>query len=227
MNAANFCFLLASAAVLACDHDDAGASPVAGEAPVVGDCADHGEATGFATCVDDFAPAAPASFGHDALPGIVLGPPMPPAAGGSMDVASLGCGGSITLGIAGGVDDRPGPDLIVFENAFAAGAITFVEPAIVLVSDDGEAWFEFPCDATADAATGCAGVTPTRAGTPEQLRDPEVSGGDAFDLQALGLDHIRWIRLHDRTREHYGDDMWCGGKGGGFDLDAIAEVREP
>ncbi len=212
----------------ACDPDvDGGPAPIEGESPAHGDCLDGAAVTGFATCVDAFAPESPASFGHDAMPGIVLGPPRPAASGGSTDVASLGCGGSITLGVAGGIDDRPGIDFLVFENPFVAGDITFVEPATVLVSDDGEQWFEFPCDAAAPEPEGCAGVTPTSNAPRDGLRDATRAGGDGFDLEALGLTHVEWIRLRDRTREHYGDDMWCGGGGGGFDLDAIAEVASP
>lgn len=213
----------------ACDADlpDDGPAPIEGESPATGDCLHDAEITGFATCVDAFDPRSPASFGHDAMPGIVLGPPRPGSAGGSTDVASLGCGGSITLGVAGGIDDRPGADFLVFENPFVAGEITFVEPAVVLVSEDGLRWFEFPCDATAPDPEGCAGVTPTANVSGDELRDAARAGGDGFDLEALGLARIEWVRLRDRTRDHYGDEMWCGGAGGGFDLDAIAEVVEP
>jgi len=214
------------AVVLGCSDPRERPDPVPGEAPVSGMC-DDGEDDGFATCVGSFDPRAPASFGHDEMPGIVLGPPMPPASGGGMDVASLGCDGRITLGFAGGVRNGPGDDLIVFENAFATTDGTFAEPGRVLVSEDGIDWYAFECDAQAHDADGCAGVSPSTAVDAALARDPMVAGGDAFDLDALALDRVVWVRIVDRTRAHYGNDMWCGGAGSGFDLDGVARVHDP
>ena len=201
------------------------------EPPVVGTCPlDTGRADAFADCVDDFAPAAPASFGHAALPDVVLGPPVPgPSGSGSTDVASLGCGGAITLAFdPPGIVDGDGVDLIVFENAFAYGDGSFSEPARVLVSADGSAWFEFVCAPSGDgedAPTGCAGVEPVDAIDAQSALDPDRAGGDAFDLADVGLTSARFVRIVDVTREHYGDDTWCVGAGGGFDLDAIAALE--
>lgn len=212
-------------AVVACSQPRERPDPVPGEPAVTGACADA--EPGFATCVASFDPSASVSFGHDEMPDIVLGPPQPPESGaGTLDVASLGCGGRITLGFANGVPDGPGADLIVFENAFyTPGLMTFAEPAEVLVSDDGELWYAFGCDVA--SADGCAGVTPTEPVDAAAARDPDRSGGDAFDLEELALDRIAWVRIIDRTREHYDDDMWCGGMAGGFDLDAVARVHDP
>lgn len=181
----------------------------------------------FVDCVDSFIPGPSAAFGHDLLPQTVQGPPVPGATAnaGSLDVAALGCGGVITLMFDGeGLQDREGPDLLVFENAFATGDTTFAEPARVLVSDDGETWYAFPCTPSGDGEwppEGCAGVTPTTASTDEDF-NPMTAGGDAFDLAAVGLASARWLRLIDVTDTHYGDPMWCGGTAGGFDLDAAA-----
>lgn len=183
------------------------------------------ESDAFADCLDEIDPAQGVTFGHDALPDIVLGPPM--GAGetsGSMHVASLGCGGSITLAFDGPpVVDGPGPELVVFENAFVAGEQHFVEPGEVLVSEDGTDWFAFACDA--ESGEGCAGMGPVLAADAETAVDPSRAGGDAFDLADAGIEAIRWIRIIDRTREHYGDETWCAGATGGFDLDAIARVE--
>ncbi len=220
--------------VLACGSDDEGLpeggdATVADDAPAIdGTCAsDVGHGDAFADCVDAIVPGPDAVFGHDLLPDIVLGPPVPGAgASGSMDVAALGCGGTITLAFdPPGIVDGDGDDLVVFENAFATGDETFAEPAQVLVSDDGTSWRAFGCSPTGDGSwppVGCAGVTPTAK--DGDVLDPERSGGDAFDLADVGLRHARWVRLVDRTEEHYGDDMWCGGLAGGFDLDAIVAV---
>lgn len=205
------------------DADEPRPDPVPGEPPQTGGC--DGEDDGFATCVGAFDPREPATFGHDEMPDIVLGPPMPPAAGGSTDVASLGCEGRITVGFAGGVPNEDGDDFIVFENAFAIDGGVFAEPAQVLVSQDGVDWYAFACDV--ESTEGCAGASPTAVVDANGARDPELAGGDAFDLDDVGLDHAIWIRIVDHTREHYGDDMWCGGMAGGFDLDAVARVHDP
>lgn len=200
-----------------------------GGAPVEGACEDADAGTDgdpWGDCVDAFEPAEGVSFGHDAMPEIVLGPPL---GGGELmggtDVASLGCGGSITLGFAAPWPvDGPGPDLVVFENAFRSGELTFVEPAQVLVSADGEDWRAFPCepDGGAEPPPGCAGLRPVLAAEPGAALDPAALGGDAFDLADVGLAEARFLRIRDRTLEHYGSDTWCLGAAGGFDLDAVA-----
>jgi hypothetical protein len=182
----------------------------------------------FADEVVTFAPALPATFGADQLPDVVLGAP---AGGGehagSLDVASLGCGGSITLRFDGDpIVDRPGPDLIVFENAFVAGSVLFAEPAAVSVSDDGESFVAFPCDPVTLA--GCAGARPVLA-RPESCLDPTeptVAGGDAFDLADVGLARASWVRLDDRSADHAVAAHWCDDDSAGFDLDAIAIVGD-
>lgn len=211
-------------------HEGADATAADGEPPIAGACDDDlGHADAFADCVDAIASPPAVTFGHDALPDVVLGPPIAGAgASGSMDVASLGCGGTITLAFdPPGIVDRDGDDLIVFENAFATGDETFAEPAQVLVSDDGSEWLAFGCSPRGDGSWppwGCAGVTPTEARDADEAIDPRHAGGDAFDLGDVGLDHARFVRIVDRTREHYGDDKWCTGDAGGFDLDAVAAV---
>lgn len=203
-----------------------------GSAPIEGECEDLGApADPWADCVVEFAPADDVSFGHDALPEIVLGPPQGGGeAMGGTHVASLGCGGSITLGfLPPWPTDGPGPDLVVFENAFRAGAITFIEPAAVLVSADGEEWHAFPCAPDEGSAPpgGCAGLEPVLVagedGAPEP--DPAAVGGDVFDLADVGLAEARFVRIVDRTAEHYGSQTWCLGAAGGFDLDAVARVE--
>ena len=182
----------------------------------------------FIDCVESFTPEG-AVFGQDRLPEVVYGPPVAgPASMGSLDVLSLGCGGEITLYFdAPAIVDGPGPDFIVFENPIPVGDSTFAEPARVLVSADGLEWHAFPCDPGDDALTGCAGVALVHAGGDDMLdpTDPALAGGDAFDLAELGLTTARYIRLLDVGVTYYGGRMWCGGGGGGFDLDAIAVVH--
>jgi hypothetical protein len=140
----------------------------------------------------------------------VLGPPGDSGAlVGSVSVASLGFGGRVVLGFDGIViEDRPGPDFVVFENAFFRGTIPgaaeddyliFAEPGIVEVSSDGEQWIAFPFDAAAlaeaaggggaddidkalfERLVGLAGITPTFTGNWTEPDDPV-----AFDPAGTG-----------------------------------------
>ncbi len=165
----------------------------------------------YATSVVSFDPGEGAGFGQSKLPGVVLGPPSGNGTGaGSLDVLSLGKGGTIVLGFDPFViTDGEGADLVVFENAFwpdGDPAAVFAEPGEVSVSDDGQTWFTFPCDAAGDGAghfAGCAGVTPTekydaRAVVP---LDPALTGGDAFDLADLGVARARFVKVHDLAND--------------------------
>ena len=189
----------------------------------VGCTSDHDTGDPFADDIVDLEADA-ATFGHDRLPDIVLGPP-----GGTYDVASLGCDGTIVLEFDGsGIVDGAGPDLIVFENSFTED---FPEPGEVSVSEDGVTWSVFPCEPT--TLVGCAGVTPTLAlpGTDIDPSDPAVAGGDAFDLADLAdpLAQARFVRIRDRSNEYWaplGGLTYCdtASGSGGFDLDAVVAV---
>ena len=183
------------------------------------------------------------------LPGIVLGPPRGAGAfQGSADTFSLGLGGWIVLEFTDNVIvDGPGPDLTVFENAFLVRGTTtlppYAEPGAVSVSADGVHWATFPCAVgTPPYYPGCAGVYPVFAnaddpGAPSPLvpsttpiedlvgvpvgsfTSPPGSGGDSFDLAAVGLHAARFVRI-DASQI----DPRLGGLSG-FDLDAIAGVH--
>ncbi|MBI5495083.1 MAG: cell surface protein [Deltaproteobacteria bacterium] len=166
-----------------------------------------------------------AGFGQDLFPGVVLGPPSGGGTGrGSFDVLSLGNRGSITVRLGRDAVDGPGPDLIVFENAFllAGQGQTWAEPARVEVSQDGETWHAFPCDSTAWPFTGCAGVIPVQApGRDGGISpvDPAVSGGDLFDFSDIGVERARFVRITDEAPQDQPAQT------AGFDLDAVAVVR--
>ncbi|MCC7380201.1 MAG: hypothetical protein IT384_00115 [Deltaproteobacteria bacterium] len=179
----------------------------------------------FAAEVLDHRPGLGGGFGAARLPDIVLG--APDGGGrfqGSTDVVSLGAGGAITLGFGDWIAfDGPGPDLIVFENAFtiSGGAATFAEPASVEVALGDGAWRAYPCGVDAWPYLGCAGVGVVLAGRahPElDPTDPDLAGGDAFDLAGV-LPAIDRVRITDRSEEPNGADN------SGFDLDAIALVH--
>ncbi|MFT4570193.1 MAG: hypothetical protein ACI8TX_001420 [Hyphomicrobiaceae bacterium] len=176
-----------------------------------------------------FTPGATAGFGAADLPDIVLGPPE--GAGeneGSFHVVSLGSGGGIEVVFTNNVvEDGPGDDLVVFENAFRVsddGAV-FDELAWVEVSRDGREYFRFPFDV--ETGDGLAGRAPVLANSSNEL-DPldPLSGGDRFDLADVGLDYVRYVRIVDGgdTLADFGNLAFPGTKGG-FDLDAIGAVN--
>lgn len=161
-------------------------------------------------------------FGRDHFPDWVLGGPRGggSGSGATTHVISLGDGGSMILSFgARGFKNGPGPDLIVFENAFYVGGdreTPFMELGRVAVSEDGESWHEFPCDP--DTLEGCAGVSPVLANVDTNDVNPlnaAEAGGDAFDLADVGLTEARYVRVSDVA----GDRDAISGV---FDLDAVA-----
>jgi len=187
--------------------------------------------------------------GESALPGVVLGPPRGGGAfQGSTDTFSLGLGGSIVLEFTDNVVvDGPGPDFTVFENPFLVRGTTtgppYAEPGTVSVSADGVHWATFACALDQPPYyPGCAGVYPVFAnaadpsapsplvptttpiqdlvGVPvDSFTPPPGSGGDSFDLAAVGIHAIRFVRIDGGPIE-----LRLGGLSG-FDLDAIAGVH--
>ncbi|MBD3166153.1 T9SS type A sorting domain-containing protein [bacterium] len=165
---------------------------------------------------------AGAGFGQNEFPSNILGPPDPDAtpsvpSSSPSELLTLGMDGWIVLRFDGGIQDLPGPDFTVFENPFQYGdpPSVFRETGIVAVSSDGEAWFEFPYNI--ESLDGLAGVTPTD-GSADPL-DPSVSGGDSFDLAAVGLSTARYVRITDS-----GDQVPDNGPS--FDLDAVACLND-
>ena len=200
-------------------------------------------ASRFVTGVVSFAPTDCAGFGLSSMPIIVEGPPVGGGTDhGSTDVVSLGSGGTIVVSFEpNAIVDGPGPDFIVFENAFWIGGDSshvYAEPGEVSVSDDGTTWQTFPCTPTFNASatdgTGteapygtCAGwhviySTPANGIPP---LDPATAGGDAFDLADLGVKHARYVRIVDRTVESCPEAGADKPTTNGFDLDAVAIVN--
>jgi hypothetical protein len=187
----------------------------------------------FADAVADFRPGRNGGFGADLLPGIVLGPPR--GGGllqGSFDVVALGIGGSITLRFDPPmICDGPGADFTVFENVFHSGSASgplFTEYAFVAVSQDGITFFEFPYDA--QTHVGLAGQRPVLSHPDNGIDplDPAVSGGDPFDLAAVGLAWARYVRITDVAGAiaDLGDlPQFSVAPNAGFDLDAVAALH--
>ena len=186
----------------------------------------------FVTSVVNFTPGGCGGFGADGLPGVVEGPPVGGGADeGSLDVVSLGSGGSITLSFSpNGIVDGTGPDFIVFENAFLTHpgdpTSVYAEPGEVSVSDDGTNWTTFPCSATAYPYGACAGWHPVYSSPDDGIdpADPSAAGGDAFDLKDIGVLHAKYLRIVDKSNEDCPDAATQPTKNG-FDLDAVVIVN--
>lgn len=183
----------------------------------------------FIDQVISFTPGSGAGYGSDQMPGIILGAPKGYGLlQGSLDTLSLGSGGVIVLKSATPILNGSGPDFIVFENAFYANGnpnAPFAELGEVSVSQDGSQFFKFNCQSANGAGgyPGCAGVSPVLANAEfNELDplDPAEAGGDAFDLNELGLSWAYYIRIRDLSAEP--------GTGGnaGFDLDAIGILHQ-
>ena len=199
---------IAAAAAAGCESDGAPAAPTTGP---------------FADRLVSFSPGPSAGFGAAELPAVVLGPPQGGgAAAGSLDVVSLGQGGTIVVALdKHPLIDGPGADLLVFENAFSG----FTETGRVAVSSDGKLWHTWPCGADHPPSyPGCAGVAsvfsaPGNGIAPTQAA---IAGGDAFDLKdlgAIGPGPWRLVRITDSGQNQY------MGNSGGFDLDAVAAIH--
>ncbi|MBI2066735.1 MAG: Ig-like domain-containing protein [Deltaproteobacteria bacterium] len=157
---------------------------------------------------------------------------------GGHDVVNLGRGEIILELTDYEICNGDGPDLIVFENPFFVEGPnrqpttrSFAEPARVALSQDGENFYEFPCDVSdwpfypcCDTGVleyhGCAGILPVFANPDENEidpTDPTVAGGDSFDLDEIGLNSARYIRIRDAGLQAILVN--------GFDLDAVAVVN--
>lgn len=136
-------------------------------------------------------------------------------------ICSIGLNGEIIIGFRNAVLlDLEGDDFTIFENSFRyAGGKIFAEPAVISVSKDGIAFVPFPFDSL--TLKGCAGITPTSGN--QNPFDPEVSGGNSFDLSDIHIDSVRYIKIKDISHiildnpNHPFYDPTVSG----FDLDAV------
>lgn len=184
----------------------------------------------YASAVVSFSPGGCAGFGRERMPNVVLGPPEGGGASqGSLDVVSLGSGGSIVLSFeANPIVDGDGPDFLVFENAFNLGddpQAPFAELGEVSVSDNGIEWRTFACTSTRFPYGDCAGWHPvySASSTGISALDPANAGGDPFDLRVLGVARAKYVRIRDLGRQP------CPANStqitNGFDLDGIASLH--
>jgi hypothetical protein len=215
----------------------------------------------YADVVRAFNPLNPGGYGAAALPTNVTGPPdgrstYTPAYLPTQ-LASLhafkAAGGSITLEFTDNIIELgPGADFTVFENVmFQNGDPNqrFMEPAVVEVALFEGQWFRFPVNVNPPVkgapdltnpsyyAQGFAGVNATTGDDPTNA---SRSGGDSFDVNALGLASLTWVRFvriqstGDRAMADSSGNIvhhtalqgaLSGSGSSGFDLDAVSAVN--
>lgn len=215
----------------------------------------------YADRVVQFNPLSPGGYGSANMPSNVTGPPdgsstFTPAHQPNQVLslhATVGGGGSVVLEFTDNiVEAGSGQDFTVFENVFFKNNDPnqrFMEPATVEVALFEGQWHRFPirvnvaADGTVDLfqpayyAQGFAGVNAT---TGEDPTDPTRSGGDSFDLAALGRADLQWFRFIRLTSTGDGalrdaagkavrhtdeNNSLSGHSSSGFDLDAVSAVN--
>lgn len=237
---ASFLPLVLLAACVAEEPDAPPCGPQAEESPK-----NRAPESPFVTSIAAFKPGSCAGFGGGELPGVLHGAPRGTGlTQGSLDVLSLGSGGILELGFAPiEIVDGPGVDFVVFENPFFVGGDTkfpVADLAEVSVSEDGITWTPFPCNAVAKTPVApgppdygpppydmCAGWHPVLAspGSAASPLDPALSGGDGFDLAAIGVTRAKFVRIRDLGGEVCSTNPSFASTAAGFDLDAIAVIH--
>lgn len=165
------------------------------------------------------------------------------AEGISVNVVSLGDGGSATLTFEQAIIDGPGPDFAVFENGLND---TFLELAFVEVSSDGTHFVRFPAHSETQFSTQIGGFGEVDCQFVHNLAGKYRSGfGTPFDLADLPVDplldiqNITHVRVIDvvgsidtlkGTKDSYGNpinDLFpTPFASGGFDLDGIGVINQ-
>lgn len=165
------------------------------------------------------------------------------AAGDGLTV-SLGDGGSATLTFARPIQNGPGADFAVFENAFNN---TFLELAFVEVSSDGQNFVRFSAISNTDTTTpvgsfgavnprhlyNLAGKYRANYGTPFDLE--ELRGASAL-LDINAITHVRLVDVVGSLQDAYArrdsrgykiNDPWnTPFASSGFDLDAVGVIHQ-
>ncbi len=164
------------------------------------------------------------------------------AEGNSIDVVTLGDGGSITLGFFYPIKNGSGPDFAVFENGFDD---TFLEFAHVEVSTDGLTFVRIPSvslisslvqttsfgSSDTELVHNLAGKFRQGYGTPFDLED-------VVDSLGINLDSINFVRVvdvvgcvqsayasFDADGDIVNDPFPTEFETGGFDLDAVGTIH--
>jgi hypothetical protein len=155
------------------------------------------------------------------------------------DVVSLGDGGRATLSFNSEIVNRPGYDFAVFENGFKVGISYYLELAHVEVSYNGVDFVRFPSESLTDTSYQTNNFSYTK---PENIYNlagkHQAPYGTLFDLEEVGLDTVKFIRIVDvvgsvndsfGSRDNKGriinDPFPSPFESSGFDLDAVALVN--
>jgi hypothetical protein len=215
----------------------------------------------YADVVSTFNPLSSGGYGVTGLPNNVLGPPngastfLPaylPEHVLSLHASDSG-GGRVMLQFTNNlIESGPGADFTIFENVFFVDNDPnkrFMEPAIVEVAIYEDEWFRFPTrvQVAADGSINLkqptyytAGFAGVNATTGDDPTNPNRSGGDSFDLSALGQPGLAWIRyirilatgdavlrdsLGQKIRHTSENNSLNGRASSGFDLDAVSAVN--
>lgn len=205
----------------------------------------NGQIFGWANEVVDFV-RGPQDYADPSGPLASFGLPTD-CLGENGSAVSLGDGGSITLGFPASIENGPGPDFIVFENAFAFGGTVFAELAFVEVSTDGVNFVRMPAISRIDRELGAfdgisADETYNLAGNfvggtgfdlDDILQSPAVLAGD------VDPDFINYVRVvdvigdcanassFDDTGNAVCDPYPTAFASGGFDLTGVAIMNPP
>ena len=171
--------------------------------------------------------------------------------GGTMDVVSLGDGGTAVLTFASPICNLPGPDFAVFENGLHPDQDTtmtlyFLELAFVEVSSDGVNFFRFPAVSYVQTETQIANagaINPAQLhnfaskygamyGTPFDLDEVE----DNALLDKNKVTHVRLVDVVGCIDPEYGtkdseghiiNDPWpTNFNSSGMDLDAVGVIHD-
>ena len=164
-----------------------------------------------------------------------------PAGTNTLDVVSLGNGGSITLTFGAPITDGESWDFAVYENGFASDE--FLELGFVEVSSDGIHFARFDSAFQSKGTPGLdsSGIASQIGGLAGSYM---IGYGTPFDLSALGnsplvrdgtvdLTSIKYVRVVDivgdgTTLDSFGRgivDPISSGPTAGFDLDGIAVLN--
>ena len=169
--------------------------------------------------------------------------------GGTMDVVSLGDGGTATLTFASPICNEAGPDFAIFENGIEDAqnpTLFYLELGFVEVSSDGVNFFRFPAVTNVQTETqlgssdfmdpgqihNFAGKYLAMYGTPFDLDDLD----DNVLLDKNNVTHIRIIDVVGSIDPQYAtydseghpvNDPWpTAFSSSGFDLDAVGVIHD-
>ena len=192
----------------------------------------------WAEGVDSYLQGAGVTEAEVMMPSQALGP----AGTDTLEVVSLGNGGSMTLTFGAPITDGDSWDFAVYENGFATDV--FLELAFVEVSTDGVHFVRFDsafhsavtpcgtCSGTAAEMGGLAGAYMVGYGTPFDLaalrNSPSVRDG-TVDLTSINYVRIVDIIGDGTTLDSFGRgivDPLTTGPTAGFDLDGIAVLNQ-